>query len=123
VIRYQRQVLAERRVRADGLSGDTIAELMRALDVLERFGRRSDIDVNARTAVRIRRMTLVDHLEIEQAKRRILEGNFAAARYHLNVPERPSLKWKIARFALHLAPHLVRAAYVRLRPALGTQTP
>jgi hypothetical protein len=34
-IGYQRMVLAERRVRASGLSGDTISKLERAINVLD----------------------------------------------------------------------------------------
>ena len=56
----------------------------RALNVLDRFGRAHTLEGVARTALRIRMMALVDRLEIEQAKQRIVEGNFAAARYHLN---------------------------------------
>ncbi|HZT78389.1 MAG TPA: glycosyltransferase family A protein [Vicinamibacterales bacterium] len=118
VIRYQRHVLGERRVRADGLSGDPIAELQRAIAVLERFGRRPDLEAAARTAVRSRLMTLVDRLEIEQGKRRLLEGNFAAARYHFSAPRRQPLKLRLARLALRVAPRLVRTCCQRLRPAV-----
>ena len=122
-IHYQRDVLAERRVRADGLSGDPIAELQRALAVLDRFGRTHDLATQVRTALRVRMMTLVDRLEIEQAKRRILEGNFAAARYHLAVPRRQPAKLRIVRLALHVAPRLLRAAWIRLRPPIWTAKP
>ncbi len=117
-IRYQRQLLAERRVRVDGLSGDAVSELQRAIAVLERFGRRPDLDAAARTAVRARLMALVDRLEIEQGKRRILEGNFAAARYHLSAPRRQPVKLRLARVLLRVAPRLVRTCCLRLRPAV-----
>ena len=122
-IQYQRQVLAERRVRADGLSGDSISELQRAIAVLDRFGRRPDLDAAARTAVRARLMTLVDRIEIEQGKRRILEGNFVAARYHLGAPRRQPLKLRLVRLALRLAPRLVRTWCLRLRPPVWAVRP
>jgi glycosyltransferase involved in cell wall biosynthesis len=114
---YQRHVLAERRVRASGLSGDVVSELERALNVLDRFGTRHLLDAPARTALRIRTMQLVDRLEIEQGKRRILEGNFAAAQYHLSATRERPLKLRVALLALQVAPRLVRAIYVRARPA------
>jgi glycosyltransferase involved in cell wall biosynthesis len=116
-IRYQRDVLAERRARADGLSGDSITEIQRALNVLDRFGRANTLDGVARTALRIRMMALVDRLEIEQAKQRIVDGNFAAARYHLNASRERPWKLRLALMALQIAPRLMRGAYLRLRPA------
>jgi glycosyltransferase involved in cell wall biosynthesis len=116
---YQRVVLAERRVRADGLSGDTISEIERALNVLDRFGRGRVLDREVRTALRIRMMALVDQLEIEQAKRRIVEGNFAAAHYHLSAARERPFKLRMVLLALKVAPRAVRAAYVRLRPAVS----
>jgi glycosyltransferase involved in cell wall biosynthesis len=114
---YQRVVLAERRVRADGLSGDSIAELERALNVLDHFGHRHSLDAEIRTALRARALKLVDQLEVEQGKRRFLEGNFAAARYHLAASRERSAKVRLALVALKVAPRLVRATYLRLRPS------
>jgi glycosyltransferase involved in cell wall biosynthesis len=115
---YQNVVLAERRVRADGLSGDAIAEIERALNVLDRFGRARLLDRDVRTALRIRMMSLVDQLEIEQGKRRIIEGNFAAAQYHLSAARERPFKLRVVLLALKVAPRIVRAAYLRLRPAI-----
>jgi hypothetical protein len=122
-IHYQRDVLAERCVHLEGLSGDVVAELQRALSVLERFGRRHELEGRLRTALRVQMMRLVDRLEIEQGKQRIVEGNFAAARYHLSAPREQPLKLRVARMALRVAPRLVRAAFLRLRPALWTANP
>ena len=63
-------------------------------------------------------MALVDRLEIEQAKQRIVEGNFAAARYHLNAARERPWKLRLALVALQIAPRLMRGAYLRLRPSL-----
>jgi hypothetical protein len=66
-------------------------------------------------------MTLVDRLEIEQANQRIAAGNFAAARYHLTVARDRPRKLRLALVALQVAPRLMRAAYLRLRPAMWKQ--
>ena len=112
-IEYQRHVLAERRVRLHGLSGDSVAELERAIAVLKQFAGGRELDHEMCTVLRIRLMTLVDQLEIEQGKQRILEGNFAAAEHHLSNSRRQTLKLRAVRLALKLAPEVVRAAYSR----------
>ena len=98
-MRYQETVLAERRVRANGLSGDSLAEIQRAWHVLGRIARAHELDHELRTALRLRMMALVDRLEVEQAKQRIVEGNFAAARYHLTcrASGRGSCAWRWSR--------------------------
>ena len=113
---YQRDVLAERRVHVEGLSGTAIAEIERAIHVLDRFGQAHDLPARQRTALRIRIMQLVDRLEVEQGKQRLLEGNFAAAQFHLEAPRRRSLKVRLASLALQIAPRLTRALYLRMRP-------
>jgi hypothetical protein len=118
MMRYQRAVLAERRVRAGGLSGDALAEIARALHVLDRFGRAHALDSDARTALRIRTMALVDRLEIEQGKQRIAEGNFAAARYHLTAASARPWKLRLALMGLQVAPRLLRSAYLKRWPSM-----
>jgi glycosyltransferase involved in cell wall biosynthesis len=122
-ITFQPRVLAERGVHADGLSGDAVSELERAIDVLDRFGRAHRLDAGARTALRRQLLWLVDQLEIEQGKRRLMEGNFAAARYHLNASRRRPLTLRMALLALKVAPWLVRGAYRTLRPSVWRPAP
>jgi glycosyltransferase involved in cell wall biosynthesis len=114
---YQAVVLAVRHVRADGLSGNAVQTVERALNVLERFGQMCELDARTRTALRIRMMTLVDRLEIEQGKQRFLEGNFAAAEFHLRASRVQPLKVRLALLGLRLSPRLLRGAYLRFRPA------
>jgi glycosyltransferase involved in cell wall biosynthesis len=113
---YRREVLAERRVRVEGLSGDPVSTVQRALNVLDRFGRDLALDGAARTALRIRTMALVDRLEIEQGKQRFLEGHFAAAQFHLSAARQRPLKLRLALLGLRLSPRLLRGAYLRFRP-------
>jgi glycosyltransferase involved in cell wall biosynthesis len=116
VIAYQREVLAERRVGVEGSPVDAVTMVERALNVLDRFGRERELDLPARTALRIRMMALVDRLEIEQGKQRFLEGNFAAAQFHLSAARAPGLKVRLALLGLRLSPRLLRGAYLRFRP-------
>jgi hypothetical protein len=72
--------------------------------------------VDARTALRVRSMALIDRLEIEQAKQRIVEGNFAAAKYHLAAPRQRTLKLWAALVALRVAPRVMRRLYMMIAP-------
>jgi glycosyltransferase involved in cell wall biosynthesis len=114
-IRYRPLVLAERRVRATGLSGDAVAELERVINVLDRFGHRHMLDAPTRTALRMRTTQLIDRLEIERAKQRMLEGDFAAAQHHLSASRERSLKIRLAMVGMRIAPRLVCALYARAR--------
>lgn len=72
-------------------------------------------------------MRLVDRLEIEHAKQRILEGNFAAAQYHLAAARERPLKMRLAILAMRIAPGLVRVIDSRTMsdrsvPALAAST-
>jgi glycosyltransferase involved in cell wall biosynthesis len=115
-IRHQRGTLAERRMRADGRSGDSVADIERTLNVLERFGRANMLEAAARTVLRIRMMALIDRLEIEQARHRFVEGHFAAARYHLSASHDRPWKVRLALVALNVAPRLIWSVYRWLRP-------
>lgn len=86
--------------------------------MLGRIARAHELDHELRTALRLRMRALVDRLKVEQAKQRIVEGNFAAARYHLTVPREWAWKLRLALVALQEPPRLMRAAYLRMRPSL-----
>jgi glycosyltransferase involved in cell wall biosynthesis len=118
-LQYQPLVLAERRVRSSGLSGDQRSELARAISVLHRFGQKHQLGVRERTALRVRVMQLLMQLEIEEAKARLVEGNVDAARIRLDLHHPASLKIRAARLALRIAPHLFRRVYLTLRKASG----
>jgi len=67
-------------------------------------------------------MALVDRLEIEQAKQRIVEGHCVAARYHLSAAQQRSWKVRAAQIALNVAPRLLRTVYLRLRSPMWPAT-
>jgi len=118
---YQPQVLAERRVRSDGLSGDRLSELTRAVAVMTRFGELYELSGKERTALTVRLEHLQKQIEVEEAKRRLIEGNFAAARTRLALYRpsslRASLKVRAALIGLRIAPRLLRRVYLSLRGA------
>jgi glycosyltransferase involved in cell wall biosynthesis len=114
-MRYQRVVLTERRVRADGLSGSPAAEFERVLHVLANFGRTQPSAVRA--ALGGRMDALRDELEILRAKDRLRDADFAAARHHLSATRNRCLKWRLALLGLQVAPRLLRRAYLATQPA------
>jgi hypothetical protein len=116
---YRRHVLAERRVRAEGLSGNAIAELERALAVLERFGRTYQLPDSARAAWSRRMRQLGAALEIEQGKSCTLDGQYAAARRHLQASADRALKVRIATVVLLVAFGVLRRACLALHPGVG----
>jgi hypothetical protein len=122
----QRLVLAERRARLEGLSGTPITELQRALHVLERFSTTNTLDLTSRTALRVRTAILHDRLAIEEAKQRIRELNFAAARTRLGAINRRGIKISLVLLGLRLAPRLLRRLYMARHtnrwPALSAPT-
>ena len=114
-LEYHREVLAEHRARLSGLTGDTLSELQRPVDVLTRFGRREDLPPEARLALRLCLKRSIDAIEVEMGKQRLIEGNFPAARFHLSAARRPPFKVRLARLGLRVAPALVRRLYTALR--------
>ena len=115
-IAFQRDVLAERRARPEGLTGDTLTELQRPLTVMSYFAQRTDLPDEARLALRRSMMQMGDAVEVEMGKRRLIEGNFAAARHHLGSTKHRPLKLRLALLGLRLAPGLVQRLYTAMRP-------
>jgi glycosyltransferase involved in cell wall biosynthesis len=118
----QKKVLAERRARLEGLSGTAVTEVRRALNVLERFGITNALDSTARSALWVRTSILHDRLAIEEAKQRIRELNFPAARKRLAATRHRGIKVSLALLGLRVAPRLLRRLYLLRRnrwPALS----
>jgi hypothetical protein len=90
---------------------DAVDRIESLITVLERFAARYLVDQPTRTALRGRIMWLIDRLEIEQAKCRMLEGHFDAARFHLASARRPTWRIRVALAALRLTPRLARVVY------------
>ena len=115
--RYWETVLADWRLRANGLSGDSLAEIQRAWHVLGRIARAHELDHELRTALRLRMRALVDRLSGAgaAADRR---GEFRRGAVSPDVPRERPWKLRLAQVALLVSPRLMRAAFLRMRPLL-----
>ena len=56
---------------------------------------------------------------LNRAKQRFLEGNFAAAQYHLTAARQRPLKIRLALLGLRLSPRLLRGAYLQVPAGVG----
>jgi glycosyltransferase involved in cell wall biosynthesis len=123
-IHYQRQPLVERVVRADGLSGDPVTELERAIRVLN--GIRTKLALSAEDCELLqRRVTALGGLlERERGKRALRAGQFDDARRHFarSMALAPTWKLRVVLAAMSVAPRLFRRAYRRLRPQSAAET-
>jgi len=91
-----------------------VRDLEAVASVLERFAHRHPLDATTRTALRVRIMTLIDRLEIEQAKCRMAEGHADAARFHLASARWPSWRVRLAIALLRLMPRFATTLYQHL---------
>ena len=91
-----------------------VRDLEAVASVLERFAHRHPLDATTRTALRVRNMTLIDRLEIEQAKCRMAEGHADAARFHLASARWPSWRVRLAIALLRLMPRFATTLYQHL---------
>ena len=110
---YTEKILVLRRLHDDNLSGTQVTEIERALNVFVKTLATMDLSVAERAAAeqRIRMLTIA--LGRERGKERLLDGDFAGARVHLEaVARRCGWKVKAALLGLRLAPGLVRRFYL-----------
>ena len=124
-IEYQRHVLAERRVRRSGLSGDPVHELDRARAIYLHLAQTLPFPAAERDALRARLMWIMDRREIERARASLANGDLEAAQRHLVAIARPDHKIRVLRAAIRVAPELVRKVAVasgrlrRVEPSSG----
>jgi hypothetical protein len=109
-IDYQRRLLAERRVRRNGLSGSPVRELDRACAVYLHLSRTLDFSSRERAALRERLAWITDRRSLECARLALADGDITAARRCLSQIARPAPKVRLVRAAFGIAPRLVRAA-------------
>jgi glycosyltransferase involved in cell wall biosynthesis len=111
---YSEKVLALRRHHDDNVSGTQVNEIERALNVFVKTLATMDLGIAERAAAERRIRALTIALARERGKERLLEGDFAAARVHLETVAR-QCGWKVraALLGLRIAPALVRRFYAR----------
>lgn len=113
VMAVHTEPLVWRRVHGGNLSGDDVAELERAIGVLDGIAAKLDLRPHQRLAVDTRIGELRSRVEIELAKRALRDGAIARAREHLSLSGTTTWKTRMAALGLRVAPHLLRRAYVR----------
>jgi len=105
-----------RTVRTHNLSGDSIAELQRAIGVLQGIPRKLRLDTTELGIVHERLVYLGMQLDLEFGKRALRNGDVIGARAHFARSRRLG-NWKVRCIdaAMRIAPGLVRHAYLRSR--------
>jgi len=111
-IEYQRSVLAERRVRRSGLSGDPVHELDRARAIYLHLAQTLPLAAREREVLRARLMWIMDRRDVERARASLAKGDVDGAQRHLVTVARPDHKIRMLRAAMRLAPALVRKVAV-----------
>jgi glycosyltransferase involved in cell wall biosynthesis len=114
VMRWARDVLALRRVHADNLSGDAIAELERPLRVFEKTVATMSLSPSELAIATTRMRVLKAALARERGKDMLRRGDIAAARSAFDEARAGMHAWKLhaAAMGLRIAPHLVRRFYL-----------
>lgn len=109
--------LVWRTVRRDNLSGDEVAQLRRALTVLQAIPRKLRLEMDELGLVHERLVQLGMQLDLELGKRALRSGDLIGAQAHF-ASSRGLRSWKVrcVALAVRVAPALVRRTYLRSRP-------
>ncbi len=110
---YQHDVLAHHRIIESGLSGDTISQLKRTLSVLEVIGRRDDLTASEQAALQLNMNRTLGELALEDAKSRLLAGDFNGATQHFRAARKFHGGWKLRLVCagMTFTPDLLRRVY------------
>lgn len=112
---YQRRVLAEHRIVATGLSGNTISKLQRTLDVLETIKARETLTESEAAALNGNMKRTLRELALESGKEKLLVRDFAGALQAFNEAKNFRRSWKLifVCLGLRIAPETMRRIYYR----------
>lgn len=110
---FQRKVLARHRVWSGSLASDGIKSVEGELRVLDKISRRSDLTVSERAALERTVALRSASVEVDRGKRRLQEGEFAAAADSFRFANNYYRSWKLwmVLLALRFAPRLLQRAY------------
>lgn len=113
-IRSRQEVLVERRVHNDNLSGNAIAELERPIRVFAKTLETMTLSADERAIVQRRMRVLRAALAREQGKELLKVGDLPGARRAFDEARRGIQAWKLHAMAigLRVAPALVRRLYL-----------
>jgi glycosyltransferase involved in cell wall biosynthesis len=110
---YQRKVLLRYRGRENSLSGDAINNIIRQLQVYDKFERSYDLSIEERADISGMVERLQAELELETGRLHLFKGNFADAREGFkkaNIYYR-TLKLRLIILFLYLSPRLLLSLY------------
>lgn len=118
-IGYQRKKLAKYRVSVDGLSGNAVNRVVRAIDVFKRLDRDLDLTAEQRAIIERGIAMFEGDLELEKGKALLLGGDFAGAYKSFGEASRRrrSLKLSLIAKLTRIVPRLVRKMYVNKNAA------
>jgi len=111
---YTTAPLVERRIHLQNLSGDTLSALERAVAVLEKLSTKIVFSRPERRALDERVRILRGRIHAEHGKRSLKSGDLEHARLQFREALTAATNWKLqlVNAALHVAPGLIRQAYL-----------
>lgn len=111
---YTTEPLLHRRIHANNLSGDRIAELQRAASVLTKLSATIALNPAESRVLAGRVRALEAEIDVERGKQSLTSGDIPRAREHFRRAARARAGWKprLVSLALRLAPQLTRQAWL-----------
>ncbi len=112
-IGYQREILLKYRVHSNNLSGNSIQQIQREIDVFKRIGKVIELDETQKIIVEQQLTRLGSYLEVERGKHFLLQKNFDSAKkaFRRANEYRNSLKLKMIIWLMLVAPGLLLKWY------------
>jgi hypothetical protein len=112
---YRCEVLAHHRIVESGLSGGTISQLKRTLEVLDAVKVRLDLTQGEKAALRWNMNRTLRELALENGKEKLLSRDFGSALQSFNEARKLGNSWKLVFVCLGLkiAPDMLWRIYNR----------
>lgn len=110
---YQKRVLLKYRIHIDSLSGDSIQQIQREIDVYARVKKMIELDTNQAEIVQRQITRLEADMEIERGKSFLLEENFDSAKKSFEKANKyhKSSRLQIIIWLLRISPRLLLKLY------------
>lgn len=110
---YQREILAHYRILESGLSGNTISQLERTLDVLKAIKSRAGLTASENAALEVNMKRTLRQIALEEGKEKLLGRDFAGALKAFNDAKKFRQDWKLilVSIGLRIAPDVLWRIY------------
>jgi teichuronic acid biosynthesis glycosyltransferase TuaG len=117
-IGYQRDILLKHRIHPNNLSGNSIQQVEREIDVFQRIGKVIELDETQKNVVEKQLNRLESYLEVERGKIFLMQKNFISAKNAFRKANdyRRSLKLQLIICLTLFAPGLLLKLYKFCRP-------